>query len=95
MTGVARAGGVVALMVAAGLIRWSVAIAQQVSSNPVTSAPDAFGMTVGLESVGIYSPGSVGDFSPQACTPYASMAFQRCSLWSSSTLDSANSTSRP
>jgi iron complex outermembrane receptor protein len=53
------------LTLATGLVRWPAAIAQG-TGNPVISAPDAFGLTVGLESVGIYSPGSVRDFSPQA-----------------------------
>lgn len=66
MTGAARVGGVVVLLLATGSMRWPAAIAQQGAGNPVISAPDAFGLTVGLESVGIYSPGSVRDFSPQA-----------------------------
>ena len=32
--------------------------------NPINSADNAFGLTLGLESVGIYSPGSVRGFSP-------------------------------
>ena len=42
------------------------AFAQHPSDNPVTSATDAFGLTVGLESTGIYGPTSVRGFSPQA-----------------------------
>lgn len=38
--------------------------AQHASDNPINSADDAFGLTLGLESVGIYSPGSVRGFSP-------------------------------
>ncbi len=38
--------------------------AQHASDNPITSADDAFGLTLGLESVGIYSPGLVRGFSP-------------------------------
>jgi len=38
--------------------------AQHASDNPVNSADDAFGLTLGLESVGLYSPGSVRGFSP-------------------------------
>ena len=34
------------------------------TDNPITSADDAFGLTLGLESVGIYSPGLVRGFSP-------------------------------
>ena len=39
--------------------------AQHASDNPVASANDAFGLTLGLESIGIYGPGSVRGFSPQ------------------------------
>ncbi len=42
----------------------SAARAQHASDNPVDSASDAFGLTLGLESVGLYSPGSVRGFSP-------------------------------
>lgn len=40
--------------------------AQHASDNPVVSAEDAFGFTLGLESVGMYSPGQVRGFSPQS-----------------------------
>jgi iron complex outermembrane recepter protein len=40
--------------------------AQHASDNPVTSAQDAFGFTLGLESIGMYSPGQIRGFSPQA-----------------------------
>lgn len=40
--------------------------AQHASDNPVASADDAFGLTLGLESIGIYSPGGVRGFNPQA-----------------------------
>jgi iron complex outermembrane recepter protein len=39
-------------------------LAQHASDNPINSADDAFGLTLGLESVGIYNPGSVRGFSP-------------------------------
>ena len=39
--------------------------AQHASDNPVTSAEDAFGLTLGLESIGMYGPGQVRGFSPQ------------------------------
>ena len=42
------------------------AVAQHASDNPLNSADDAFGLTIGLESVGLYSPGSVRGFSPLA-----------------------------
>lgn len=40
--------------------------AQHASDNPVTSAEDAYGLTLGLESVGLYNPGLVRGFGPQA-----------------------------
>ncbi len=40
--------------------------AQHASDNPVTAADDAYGLTLGLESVGLYNPGLVRGFSPQA-----------------------------
>jgi iron complex outermembrane recepter protein len=40
--------------------------AQHANDNPVSSAEDAFGFTLGLESIGMYSPGQVRGFSPQA-----------------------------
>lgn len=43
-----------------------VALAQHASDNPVVSADDAFGLTLGLESTGIYNPGGVRGFNPQA-----------------------------
>lgn len=39
--------------------------AQHASDDPVASASDAFGLTLGLESIGIYGPGSVRGFNPQ------------------------------
>ncbi len=39
--------------------------AQQAADNPVASAGDAFGLTLGLESIGMYSPGQVRGFSPE------------------------------
>jgi iron complex outermembrane recepter protein len=39
--------------------------AQHASDNPVASADDAFGLTLGLESIGLYNPGSVRGFNPQ------------------------------
>jgi iron complex outermembrane recepter protein len=38
--------------------------AQHASDNPVVSAQDAFGLTLGLETIGMYSPGQVRGFSP-------------------------------
>jgi iron complex outermembrane recepter protein len=39
--------------------------AQHASDDPVASANDAFGLTLGLESIGMYNPGSVRGFNPQ------------------------------
>ena len=39
--------------------------AQHASDDPVASANDAFGLTLGLESIGLYSPGFVRGFNPQ------------------------------
>src|ERR1700679_4053951 len=39
--------------------------AQHVSDNPVTAADDAYGLTLGLESVGLYNGGLVRGFNPQ------------------------------
>lgn len=41
-------------------------LAQHAADNPVLTAEDAFGFTLGPETIGIYSPGSVRGFSPQA-----------------------------
>lgn len=43
----------------------AVVTAQHASDNPVVSADDAFGLTLGTESIGIYSPSDVRGFSPQ------------------------------
>jgi iron complex outermembrane receptor protein len=43
----------------------SASLAQHASDNPVASADDAFGLTLGLESIGLYGPGNVRGFSPQ------------------------------
>jgi iron complex outermembrane receptor protein len=39
--------------------------AQHASDNPVASADDGFGLTLGLESIGLYGPSFVRGFSPQ------------------------------
>jgi iron complex outermembrane receptor protein len=41
------------------------AVAQHAADNPVVSAADAFGLTLGTESTGIYNPQSVRGFNPQ------------------------------
>ena len=47
------------------LAQWSPAMAQHASDNPVVSAEDAFGLTVGLESTGLYNVGFIRGFNPQ------------------------------
>jgi iron complex outermembrane recepter protein len=39
--------------------------AQHAADNPVASADDGFGLTLGLESIGLYGPNFVRGFSPQ------------------------------
>jgi hypothetical protein len=39
--------------------------AQHASDDPMAVANDAFGLTLGLESIGMYGPGFVRGFSPQ------------------------------
>lgn len=50
----------------ASIFHVAAARAQHASDNPVASAQDAFGLTLGLESIGLYGPGGVRGFSPQA-----------------------------
>ena len=40
--------------------------AQHASDDPLATANDAFGLTLGLESIGLYGPGGVRGFNPQA-----------------------------
>jgi len=40
--------------------------AQHASDDPVAAANDGFGLTLGLESIGLYGPGFVRGFNPQA-----------------------------
>jgi iron complex outermembrane receptor protein len=49
-----------------GLLVHATAQAQHASDNAVTAAEDAFGLTVGLESIGLYGPGQIRGFNPQA-----------------------------
>jgi iron complex outermembrane recepter protein len=56
----------IAVAAIAVLLHVSPAGAQHASDNPVVSAEDAFGLTLGLETIGMYSPGQVRGFSPQA-----------------------------
>jgi iron complex outermembrane receptor protein len=59
-----RSRTISAVAAAFAVLQTSVAWAQHASDNAITSADDAFGLTLGLESVGIYSPGLVRGFSP-------------------------------
>jgi iron complex outermembrane receptor protein len=54
-------------LLAAGLALLPIqaAFCQHASDDPVASADDAFGLTQGLESIGLYSPGSIRGFNPQ------------------------------
>jgi iron complex outermembrane receptor protein len=49
----------------AGLAIADIAAAQRAEENAVTAAQDAFGTSVGLQSVGLYSPNDARGFSPQ------------------------------
>jgi len=53
-------------MAIAAVLQAMAANAQHASDNPVYAADDAYGLTLGLESVGLYSPGLVRGFNPQA-----------------------------
>ena len=54
----------VAVVAIFSTLQASAAWAQHASDNPVNSAVDAFGLSLGLEKVGLYNPGSVRGFSP-------------------------------
>src|SRR6202050_5781119 len=59
-----RATGIAcALMLATSLV--GTVRAQHASDDPVASANDGFGLTLGLESIGLYGPGFVRGFNPQ------------------------------
>src|SRR5580692_4733753 len=59
-------GGRFGVVIAAAVVTFQAgaARAQHAADNPITSADDAFGLTLGLESVGIYNPGMIRGFSP-------------------------------
>jgi hypothetical protein len=69
----------------------STVYAQHASDDPLATANDAFGLTLGLESIGLYGPGLVRGFNPQTfnalvARPQALMMLrkitqQRCSPW--------------
>src|SRR5580700_4529624 len=57
------------LRIAAALIALSpptAVFAQHASDDPLATANDAFGLTLGLESIGLYGPGLVRGFNPQS-----------------------------
>lgn len=56
----------IAVVFAVAIFHATAAHAQHAADNPVTSAQDAFGLTLGLETIGMYSPGQVRGFSPHA-----------------------------
>src|SRR5580658_466550 len=61
---IVRAKGIAcALMLAASTL--NTVRAQHASDDPVAAANDAFGLTLGLESIGLYGPGFVRGFNPQ------------------------------
>src|SRR5215469_17561563 len=60
---VRRRGIACALLLATSTI--STVRAQHASDDPVASASDGFGLTLGLETIGLYGPGFVRGFNPQ------------------------------
>src|SRR5579862_6686790 len=49
----------------AALVTWSASAAEtRTNTNVVFAAEDAFGITLGPESLGLYNPGGVRGFSP-------------------------------
>jgi iron complex outermembrane recepter protein len=54
----------VAIAAVFAMVPASAARAQHAGDNPVESADDAFGLSLGVEKVGLYNPGSVRGFSP-------------------------------
>jgi iron complex outermembrane recepter protein len=67
MRGTFRKRRTLCVVIAVATICQATAVsAQHASDNPVSAADDAYGLTLGLESVGLYNPGLVRGFSPQA-----------------------------
>ncbi len=52
-----------AVLALAGIVATTEAVAQRTDDNPTAKSEDAFGRSVGQESVGIYNPGDVRGFS--------------------------------
>ena len=57
--------GIVPVAVATLFATLPASAQQHADDNPITSAQDAYGLTLGLKSVGLYSPGLVRGFSPE------------------------------
>jgi iron complex outermembrane recepter protein len=53
------------LVTITGLAATHLALAQRADENAVTAAQDAFGTSIGLQNVGLYSPNDARGFSPQ------------------------------
>jgi len=64
MTRFSRARASACLLVPAFAVIGAVQ-AQHAADDPVAAASDAFGLTLGLESIGLYGPGSIRGFNPQ------------------------------
>src|SRR5579863_10064146 len=62
---IVRAKGIACALMLAALTLNTVR-AQHASDDPVASANDGFGLTLGLENIGLYSPGGVRGFNPQS-----------------------------
>src|SRR5258708_1800611 len=56
--------GAAVLLVAAALLTARSALAQRADENAITAASDAFGTSVGLQTIGLYSPTSARGFNP-------------------------------
>jgi iron complex outermembrane recepter protein len=56
---------VIACMVVVALSPLRGARAQHAGDDPVATANDSFGLTLGLESIGLYGPGYIRGFNPQ------------------------------
>jgi hypothetical protein len=54
------------VIAAAVTFQSSAVSARHASDHPVTAIDDAYGLRLGLESVGLYNPGLVRGFNPQA-----------------------------
>jgi iron complex outermembrane recepter protein len=59
--GAASLGGALVLTLAAGVVR-----AQSTDTNVVTASADAFGVSIGVEILGVYGPSQVRGFDPLA-----------------------------